>query len=276
MNRHAWLLRLVVSAFVWSIAPWSFGSELAPAPGRALDRVLTLRVMAYNIHHGEGTDKKLDLERIGKVIASVKPDLVALQEVDVRTKRTQNTDQAKLLAAQLDMHVVFGKAIDYQGGAYGLAILSRFPVAEHEMILLPPEKQQEQRGVLVATIKFPATERNGKERALRFACTHLSVAGEIERLPQVQEINRIFCLDQVANDPPTILAGDFNAGPQSEPIEEILQYWQDSFIGDPAARRIDYIFYRNTDAFRGRNFKRMDEPVASDHHPIYVELELAP
>jgi endonuclease/exonuclease/phosphatase family metal-dependent hydrolase len=52
-----------------------------------------LRVLSYNIHHAEGVDRKLDVERIAAVIQSVKPDLVALQEVDRNVKRTGGVDQ---------------------------------------------------------------------------------------------------------------------------------------------------------------------------------------
>src|SRR5215213_773903 len=81
-----------------------------------------LRVLSYNIHHGEGTDGKVDLERIAKVITVAAPDLVAVQEVDRKTRRTNGVDQAAELGRLTRMHVEFGKAIDYQGGAYGLAV----------------------------------------------------------------------------------------------------------------------------------------------------------
>ena len=75
-----------------------------------------LRLVAYNIHHGEGMDGKLDLERIARVIAAEKPDLVALQEVDKGCKRSGSIDQAAKLAKLLKMDHRFGKFMDYQGG----------------------------------------------------------------------------------------------------------------------------------------------------------------
>ena len=47
----------------------------------------TLRVLCYNIHYGQGTDGKYDIQRLAEVIRAAKPDLVALQEVDVGVKR---------------------------------------------------------------------------------------------------------------------------------------------------------------------------------------------
>ena len=46
-----------------------------------------IRVVTYNIHHGEGLDKKFGLERIAKRLMAEKPDIVALQEVDQRRAR---------------------------------------------------------------------------------------------------------------------------------------------------------------------------------------------
>src|SRR5437762_3345786 len=79
---------------------------------------LRLTVMRYNIHHCEGTDKKLDVARIAAVINAAKPDLVALQEVDRNTNRTNHVDQPAELAKLTKMHVFFGKAMDFEGGEY--------------------------------------------------------------------------------------------------------------------------------------------------------------
>src|SRR5690242_8494338 len=80
-----------------------------------------LRVLSYNIHHGEGTDGKLDLDRIAAVIKAQKPDLVAVQEVDRNTKRTNQVDQAAVLGKLTGLHAAFARAIDLQGGEYGQA-----------------------------------------------------------------------------------------------------------------------------------------------------------
>jgi len=67
-----------------------------------------LRVISYNIHHGEGVDTRLDLPRIAKVLLSEQPDLVALQEVDERAARTGSVSQPAELARLTAMHVAFG------------------------------------------------------------------------------------------------------------------------------------------------------------------------
>src|SRR5688500_8381796 len=74
------------------------------------------RVLSYNIHHGEGTDRKFDLERLAKIIRAAEPDVVALQEVDRKTRRASGVDQAAELGKLTDMHVEFGNAMNYSGG----------------------------------------------------------------------------------------------------------------------------------------------------------------
>ena len=227
-----------------------------------------LRIMCYNIRHGRGMDDIVNLERTGNVIKEWNPDLVALQEVDKNTRRTNNTDQAKLLAEQLEMHVVFGKAIPYQGGAYGLAILSRFPILEHQMVLLPPDVQQEQRGVLIAKIGIP----DAKGKVIRFASTHLSVASHEERAVQIEKIDTLFS----EGSEPVIVAGDFNTRPQNESIIRFLKNWKDA--ADPALgknvtllspRRIDYIFLRAKDSWEVLESRTIDDKITSDHMPIF-------
>src|SRR5215212_8980432 len=75
-----------------------------------------IRVITYNIHHGEGLDKKFGLERIAKVLMAEKPDIVALQEVDQGTKRASRVDQPAEFERLTGMKVVFGRNITYDGG----------------------------------------------------------------------------------------------------------------------------------------------------------------
>ena len=92
----------------------------------------SLRVMTYNIHIGKGMDGKADLARIAGVIKSADVDVVALQEVDVKTRRSGvESDQLKELAKLTGMHGVFAKARDFDGGEYGQAVLSRRPITQN-------------------------------------------------------------------------------------------------------------------------------------------------
>jgi endonuclease/exonuclease/phosphatase family metal-dependent hydrolase len=106
----------------------SFGVPAARSFTPAAFGNKTLRVMTYNIHVGVGMDKKLDLQRIADVINGQHPDLVGLQEVDRGVKRTEGKDEIAELAKLTSMNYTFAHNLDYQGGQYGVAILSRFPI----------------------------------------------------------------------------------------------------------------------------------------------------
>ena len=104
-----------------------------------------VRVLTYSIRHGEGTDGVFDLERLAQVIRSAEPDLVALQEVDVKTERASGVDQATQLARLTGMTSVFGKAMPYRGGEYGDAVLSRWKLEASGSIPLPAAENHEPR-----------------------------------------------------------------------------------------------------------------------------------
>src|SRR5690606_23370805 len=91
------------------------------------EKSATLRVLTYNIKHGATLRGDFDLDRIAGVIRGAEPDLVALQEVDVRTRRARGMDIAGELASRTRLYPAFGRAMPYDGGDYGVAILSRFP-----------------------------------------------------------------------------------------------------------------------------------------------------
>jgi endonuclease/exonuclease/phosphatase family metal-dependent hydrolase len=233
---------------------------------------LRVRVLSYNIHHGEGIDGKLDLERIARVVKAVKPDLVALQEVDRKVQRTRNVDQPAELARLTGMKVVFGGNIELQGGEYGNAVLSRAPILRHRNHLLPCFDKGEQRGVLAVELKIGGVE-------LIFQATHLDHRADgRERLASARAINE---LATRAPDRPALLAGDLNDLPDSPPLTELGKHWQRSNerilptvpVKDPR-RQIDYILYRPNDRWRVIETMVLEEAVASDHRAILAVLDL--
>src|SRR4030095_1437701 len=107
-----------------------------------------IRVMTYNIHVGVGMDKKLDLQRIADVINRERPDLVGLQEVDRGVERTQRKDEIVELAAMTKMEYAFAPNLNYQGGHYGVAILSRFKINSIDHRMYQNKRETERRGML--------------------------------------------------------------------------------------------------------------------------------
>ena len=130
-----------------------------------------LRILCYNIHYGQGTDGKYNLQRLADVIKGAKPDLVALQEVDVGVKRSGRVHQARRLAELTGMAVRYGPTQHYQGGLYGNAVLTRLPILDVVIQPLPytestPERVTYPRGAIAVTVRGP----DGKP--LRFISTH--------------------------------------------------------------------------------------------------------
>lgn len=222
-----------------------------------------LRILTYNIHHGEGMDGKFDYDRLAEVILGTQPDVVVLQEVDCRTRRASGVDQAALLGKLTGMNAVFGRAMYYSGGEYGEAILSRFPIEEPKAHPLPFTTGREPRTVLAARIK----PKNGLPEFL-LAGTHLCHQSEEIRTDQARHINHLFA---AKDGPPIILGGDLNARKGSKPMEEFLsERWVDAT--EPVSR-IDYILLRPDDPWRVVEVKTIDERVASDHRPVLAVLE---
>jgi endonuclease/exonuclease/phosphatase family metal-dependent hydrolase len=210
------------------------------------------------------------------VVQRVEADVVALQEVDNVTSRTGQVDQAAELGRLTGMQAVFGRAIDFGGGQYGNAILSRWPIVETANHPLPHTEGLEARAALAATI--------AAEGAGRFVLitTHMQHNSADDRLAQARKINELFAEDEEpGHRPPMILAGDVNAPPGSPPLEEFLRHWTDTtpdspqptFPADQPRRKIDYVFYRPAAEWRVIEAYVVDEPMASDHRPLFVVLE---
>ncbi|GAB4096649.1 endonuclease/exonuclease/phosphatase family protein [Brachybacterium horti] len=193
-----------------------------------------MRVATFNIHHGADARGRLDLTRTVAAIAATGADLVALQEVDVRFGvRSRDQDQASLLGEALGMDVRFGPAmVRGEGDGYGLALLSRAPIGEAVMHVLPgasgPRPLREPRGVLDARVELPG------EGSVRVLVTHLDHDHWSHRDAQVREILRL-----VAEDAgPVVLLGDLNADPSAPELAGLrLRGFRDAAIEAARERR---------------------------------------
>src|SRR5205814_4456564 len=234
----------------------------------------SLRVMTYNIHVGVGMDKKLDLPRIAKVINDQHPDLVGLQEVDRGVERTQRTDEIAELAKLTKMEYAFAFNLKYQGGQYGVAILSRYPIMATDHRLYKNTREAERRGFIRAEVQI-----NG--RVINFVTTHLDYQYEDGRVFEAGQL--LGALKDVKG--PMILVGDFNDVPAGEAYRLVRQQFGDAWIenhpnengfsypSDKPAKRIDYILWRSSDHLRTKRVW-IPETLASDHVPVVADLEI--
>jgi endonuclease/exonuclease/phosphatase family metal-dependent hydrolase len=233
--------------------------------------------MTYNIHHANPPSKEktgeIDLDAIVNVIKSENPDLVALQEVDVNTERSKGVNQAEAIAQKLGMQAFFGRAIDYGGGQYGVAILSKYPISEATVIPLPEdaEPQSEDRVLTMASIRLP----DGS--FIRFGSTHLDVRSAANRNLQVQKIIEVAAQESI----PFVVAGDFNATPGSSAINLLDQNLiptctdncEPTIPVDKPNRTIDFVAFSKTSGFKVISQKVIPERYASDHLPVVVNLQ---
>jgi len=234
----------------------------------------TLRVMTYNIHVGVGMDKKLDLQRIADVIRQEKPDIVGLQEVDRGVKRTEGKDEIAELAKMTEMHFAFAHNLDYQGGQYGVAILSRFPIGKIDHRKYENRRVAERRGML-------RVELNVHGRTVNFVTTHLDYQYADSRLFETEQL--LSFLADVKG--PLIVTGDFNDEPAGSSYKMMAGQFEDAWIrsrakgeglsypSDKPVKRIDYIFTRSATGLKAKRAWVVNT-LASDHLPVMAEVEL--
>jgi hypothetical protein len=110
-----------------------------------------LIVITFNICHGVNQKNEESLDLIIESIRDTGAHIIALQEVDRFMPRSGFKDQAKEIAQSLGYYYVYGETINILGIKYGNAILSRFPIIEHENKKLPGDSM-EARGLLRARI----------------------------------------------------------------------------------------------------------------------------
>ncbi len=240
-----------------------------------------LRVMTYNIHHGEGVDGKVDIDRIAKVIRDANADVVALQEVDRGVERTKKIDIMMLLADKTGMAYAFGKNIDFQGGDYGNGVLTKFPILEERNLHYVMIRPGEQRGLLQLVLDV-----RGQEVVVMN--THIDYRqDDAERVLNVAEIR-----DSVKRykPRPVIICGDFNDIPTNRTAvgmkEDFIDSWEQAGSGNgfsystsEPVKRIDYIFVSKPASGMPFLLRPVSAMVvhsdASDHLPVVVEFRIS-
>ena len=223
-----------------------------------------LRILSYNVRNCLGMDGKTDYNRVSTVIRSIHPTIVALQELDSVTTRSNGIDVLKVLADNCGMNYIYGASIPYRGGKYGIGILSSEKPINTSFISLPG--REEKRGLLIAEF----------ENYVLF-CTHFSLT-EADRITSVELINQ----KTKEYHKRVIFAGDLNSKPGSGAITSILNDWinlsgiNPTFPSNGPKECIDYIFGLNCCGLANNVVQRMvvPEAIASDHCPIFVDLEL--
>ncbi|MDB4893430.1 MAG: hypothetical protein JWL61_5285 [Gemmatimonadetes bacterium] len=252
------------------------GGRTAPAPAARI-----VRVMVYNIHAGKDAPGVDNLVRVAELVRSTNADLVLLQEVDKGTKRSGNVDQPATLAQLSGLNVAFGSALDYDGGKYGIAILSRWPILNDTLFHLsvdPPQERSggshEPRGALRVIVQSPF----GRMAVIN---THLD-ATATDRWRRQEADSIVSLVTQTRRTEGLVLAGgDFNSTPESAVQVAVRKSglrdsWSEcnggqgfTFPDDNPVKRIDYLFL--TGDVRCTSAQVINTRV-SDHRPVLIEV----
>lgn len=226
----------------------------------------TLKLMAYNVRNATGMDDVCNFQRIANVIINASPDVVAVQEVDSVTNRSKQKYVLGEIAERTQMHGYFAPAINFDGGKYGIGLLTKQVPLRLQTLPLPG--REEERALILAEFDDYI-----------YCCTHLSLTEE-DRMKSLEMVKSI----TASSEKPLFLAGDLNDGPESPFINELQKDFQiltdttqHTFPAPAPEETLDYIavLKRTAKGFAVISSKVLNEPMASDHRPVLVELRTA-
>lgn len=246
-----------------------------------------VRIMTYNVHSCVGADRRCDVGRVAAVIAHEKPDIVALQELDVGRSRTGGVDQAHQIATRLGMAFYFHPTIQVAEERYGDALLTALPMTEVKSGPLPTLKRVralEPRGAIWARIDCGAVPLN-------VINTHLGLI-PLEQRDQMSALLGSEWLGHPQCKEPVLMLGDFNATSRYavygkclgrlRDAQRVLQQQQGrsgraipTFPARFPVLRIDHVFVSK--GIKVLDVRVPDGPqarAASDHLPLVVDIEL--
>jgi endonuclease/exonuclease/phosphatase family metal-dependent hydrolase len=236
-----------------------------------------VRAVTFNIRHGVGVDRRLDLRRVARAIERLRADVVGLQEVDQHwSDRSDFADQPALLGEWLGMYAVLGATLDLDPPApdrprrrYGNALLSRAPVLDWSNIFLPREEGDEQRALLRARTAV-------SEGVVDVYVTHLQHDPASARLAQATVVAETIA----AGEGSRLLLADVNGTPDTPEAraltDRLVDVW--AVVGWGAGhtfpalwptRRIDVVL---CSANVRPVAARVPLTIASDHRPVLAEV----
>lgn len=242
-----------------------------------------VRVLVYNIHAGKDAKGIDNLVRVAAIIGATRADIALLQEVDRGTTRSGKVGQPGVLSSLTGFHSAFGKTLDYQGGDYGIAVLSRWPISSDTLFSLPVDPPQERaggshepRGALQAVIQMPGAR-------LAVLNTHIDASREdFYRKQEMATLLQLATRSMSELRRSTLLGGDLNAEPGSAVIEMVqtsplrdawAECGQGSGLSYPADRPVKRIDYLLLPADWKCATATVIETEASDHRPVLFVIE---
>ena len=222
-------------------------------------------ILTYNVRNCHGLDDSTNYQRVADIIIRINPQIVAIQELDSATLRSNGMVALNELAVRTGMYSAYGPTINYLGGKYGNGVLCKEKPLSWKSVPLPG--REEKRSLLIVEFEDYI-----------FCCTHFSLNAE-DRLKSSEIINELFN----ESIKPVFLAGDLNSLPDSDPVKNIQKKWlmlnnslNQTIPADYPRRCIDYIFaLKNTKhSYKVEKTMVEKEPIASDHLPVWVLVNI--
>ena len=233
-----------------------------------------VKVLSYNVLHGVDALHRPAMDKQAKIIAKSGAHVVGLQEIDRKCRRSGSVDQPAWYAEATSCEAVFGAFMKFNGGEYGMAMLTRWQLVKKEVVRLPDGR--EPRVAIVATVKTP------EGSLLRVVNVHFDWTTSDLRVAQAKAL--LEHLDKT--DLPTVVLGDYNAEPGSATLK-LFEEAKFRFVAKPDDNRftwsakeptieIDHVAVRDGGGktLTGLSITVLDEPEASDHRPVFAILKL--
>lgn len=246
-----------------SLPSTRLGAALSPSKGRKSGHSTRSRIVTWNIRAA----RSAPLDAIASELTAMQADLIALQEVDMRMRRTDFVDEPATLAAALGFHYAFAASIKWDEGDYGLAVLSRWPLIEVRRHRLDSTIAGEPRIVLEVAVCA-----DGRPFRLFNHHADVRVASRETGFAELKQIVQSHVGRGI------VVLGDFNERADAPALRSLL----DTGLVDLGAGRddahtadnlrIDYLL-ADTLLARPAASARVWTTSKSDHHAVLADLE---
>ena len=229
-----------------------------------------ITIATYNIRHGH--DVGFDWARLAEIIKQSRADIIGIQEVDMHTDRIAGRDTISGLVNATGLpYALFVPTMDFDGGQYGTAILSRYPLASAEYHALDAADFEPRAFGYVTVNTDDGT-------SLGFLNTHLTHESRKQQAVQFTQLSA-WMGEHIDKDSITILTGDFNTENFSDfsPLLDIgfslvnnQEHTHKTFRSPPLA--IDNIVYRASRLSPAE--QGMIDSDRSDHNLLWCRFDL--
>jgi endonuclease/exonuclease/phosphatase family metal-dependent hydrolase len=209
LGTPAWLVALFLAGAVPARAAASLCANVPPLDPQALPcsvarhepapdaRPGAVRVVTFNVHYGADVPGLVRAIRANPRLSQA--DVLLIQEIESHP----GDDRAARLAEALSLNLVYAPARIEGDGTHGLAILSRYPMKDLEVLKLKKYdlgfRGTRRRIAMAATVDLPG-------RSVRIYNVHLDTRlTPEERLLQLEPV-----IAEAVKQPAALVGGDFN------------------------------------------------------------------